>query len=175
MGIYTYLKLIFDGYKKGKRIKSTYLNEFNAEQIYNKIKIFENYDRKFILFLSLFVIYKYHPKNFFTFIDKLKESINQKEEYFKFKNLLKYPYNFIKKDLEFLINNSIEYNENELLNLYINKKISMYTFYMLLKDKAKLTTSIEIVKTIDYILQYLKIKIDDNWYSSVKLKNDSLF
>jgi len=175
MDIYDFLYLIFEGYKKGKRLKKAYINQKEKEILFDKTLKFDVYDRKFILFLSLFVIYKYHPQNFRKFIEKLSESLENRKEYFKFKKLLKYPYDFIKKDLEYIIENHFEISEENLLQLYKKKKISMYSFYILLKDKNNGLVVNEIIKTIDYILQFLKVQIDENWYSSIKLKDDGLF
>ena len=168
-----YLKLIFEGYKKGKRIKDVYITE-NDRLLENFILSFESYDKKFMLFLSLFVIHKYLPQNFRTFLTHLKENLDNRKEYFKFKLYLQNPYEYIKKDIEYLIENHIKLDENEILKIYQDKKISFYTFYMLLKDKKVGIVSSEILKSINYILQFLKIKIDDNWYSSVYVK-DELF
>jgi hypothetical protein len=44
---------------------------------------------------------------------------------------------------------------------------------MLLKDKENLGfITKEKLKIIDYILQFLKVKIDDRWYSSIFVKKN---
>jgi hypothetical protein len=175
LNLLKFFKIIFEGYKKGKRIKNVYISEKDMKLLRLKIEKFDVYDRKFLLLLSLFVIYKYHPQSFYTFIEKLEENLENRNEYFKFKKLLKHPYEFIKQDIEYLVTNHFELDEETLLELFNTKKISFYTFYMLLKDKETSIISKEILKTISYILQFLKIKIDNNWFSAIKLKDNSLF
>ena len=174
MNILTFLKIIYEGYTKGKRVKNVYLTDTDflfKDFVYK----FDSYERKFILFLSLFVIYKYKPRNFKKFLEYLNENLKNRSEYFKFKKLLKYPYNYIKKDIEYLVENHIKLNEDEILRLYQLKKISFYTFYMLLKNKAKNNISKELIKTIEYVLSYMKIKLDDNWFNGIIVEDDDLF
>jgi hypothetical protein len=172
MELLRFFKIIFEGSKKGKRIKDVYITE-NNKKLLPFLETFQNYDRKFLLLLSLFVIYKYHPQDFRSFLEKLKENFNERKEYFQFKLLLQRPYEFIKKDIEYLLENHINVNENEIFQLFQQGKISFYTFYMLLKDKENLGfITKEKLKIIDYILQFLKVKIDDNWYSSIFVKKN---
>ena len=176
MDIYTYLYTIFEGYKQGKKLKKCYIRPKERELLFYRTLRYDVYDRKFILFLSLFVIYKYYPQSFKTFLDKMSENLENRNEYFKFKKLLKHPYDFIKQDLEYVIENHFEISETKLLELYRNNKISMYTFYMLLKDKNIESMLVkEILKSIKYILLFLKVKLDKKWFNNVKIESKDLF
>jgi len=108
-------------------------------------------------------------------MEKVKENFSNRSEYFKFKLILQKPYEFIKKDIEYLIENHISLKEEELLLLYQQKKISIYTFFMLLKGKKNGIVTTQILNTIKYILQFIKVNIDDNWYSSVYVTDKQLF
>jgi len=169
------LYTIFLGYKEGKKLKNVYVPKTYKETYITRLSKFDVYDRKFLLLISLFVIYKYMPQSFESFISKLELEMEDRNEYFKFKDMLQYPYKYIKNDIEYLLENHIEIKKEKILSLYQNKKISFYTFYMLLKDKEVGFVCKEIIKTINYILQFLKFKIDESWFLTILIEDDNLF
>jgi hypothetical protein len=133
----------------------------------------EVYSSKFISFISLFVLYKYYPSTYEKFLELIKENINNKEEYYKFKNILTNSHFFIKQDMEFILSETSKATTDELFLFYTKKKISLYGFYFLLKDKNLNQVQTTMINRIGYIFQFLKTDIDHTMYDSLIIEDGS--
>jgi len=171
--LYITTQKIFNGSKKFERTdKVQYKKELgHIEYLLEPLMV---YSPKFISFISLFVLYKYYPSTYEKFLELIKENINNKDEYYKFKNVLTKPAMFMKQDMEFILSETSVATPDEIFMFFTKKKISMFGFYYLLKDKKLNQVQSTMINRIGYIFQFFKSDIDISIYNSLVVEDHSV-
>jgi len=163
------IRSVYDGFEKNKRIKDVYYKKEFIQKYEIFLNPFLNYERKFLIFLSLCTIVQYGENNFIEFLKKMNEIKKNREVYFKFKNVLKNPKEFITRDINFILENSLHISKEEIFRFYQMNKISFYSFYFLAKKFENEFNTIEkiIFKRVDYLFKFIKYNIDENIFNIV--------
>jgi len=173
--LYLLLRRIYEGSKINKRLKSVKYTKKTIEHYSSYLLPFKNYEKKFIALLAIFVTYKYSASNFETFLNYCHNNLKDRSEYYKFKDVMKNPLKYIQADIEFLMENNLKIEVDEVFQLFQEGKISFYTVYFLLKNKKLNTFQKIIYDKIDYLMKFMKWKLDEKIFKNIIIEDGSLF
>jgi len=163
------IRIVYDGFNKNKKLTEVRYPKDFIIQYEVFLSPFFNYDRKFLIFLSLISIVLYGENNFIEFLKKMNYLKKNREIYYKFKHILQSPNKFVKKDIHFILENVTYITKEDVFRLYQTKQISFYTFYFLSKRYEDNMTLVEkmIYKRVAYLFKFIKYNIDESIFNVV--------